>query len=333
MRENVLFEALGYVDDAYLDMVDALQKEDLNMNPSAKHTIQRKTLSVILAAAICASILAVTAAATGLIPKIFASVDSANPEEQKILDAAIEATQTQEPEMVQIPEVDFTQITLFERYYDGESILLGYNLTKLMPEPIVGVQPGPALLEKIKSQPQYQATPYPGLTDDTLEGRLSLGTLTQEEYEHILDSRSEYAKRYDLRKSWQITMDEHMQHYLTPEQYEQFWQILGQTGVCCVAIPERPWIGDHILANGTDFFTLLGPECSNFRYDYTTEVGECILLKPLPECAVNQPSVTVELELHSGWNYWYMELDGDVYVRFDTNPVHTASFTLENVNY
>lgn len=332
MKSQKLFEAFSYIDDWYLDIADAPAKELSDMKKETKRFSGRKTLTVLLAAVICVSLLAVTAAAAGWIPNIFGSIKPAFPEDKEILEKAAQVTQAPEPEIVEIPEVDSTKFTLFERYYDGESIAIGYDLSKIMPEPVVGFQPDDTLLAKIKQMPEWQYTALPEQKDDNLETMYTLGYITEEAYKRALESRTEYAKQYGLDKYWQIIMDSEMKHTLSEEQYEQFWDILLENGSCCVAVPSDPWIGDHIFVNDTDCGEVLGPDCGNFRVDYTTDVGDCILLNPLPEAGRNQDSVTVDLSLRSGWYYWYMELDGDVYIHFENNPAYEASFTLENVN-
>lgn len=332
MKSKKLFEAIGYIDDRYLDMVDTPEKENFEMKSQHQHSYVRKSITFLIAAAICVSILAVTAMAAGWIPNIFAAVKPAFPEDEEILEAAIGATHEQTVETVSVPEIDFTQFTLYERYYDGESILLGYDLSKIMPEPVVGYVPEGELKEKLMEMPEYQRAAHPDLTDDTLEQRVELGIYTQEQYEEILNNRSEYAKKHDLRKEYQIQMDWDMKNNLSPEQYETFWKVLEETGSCCVAIPSEPWVADHISVNNADCGEVLGPDCWNFRTDYETEVGNCILLNPLPEAAQDKETVTVELTLRSGWFYWYMELDGDVYCHFENAPTYETAFTLENVN-
>ena len=333
MKSKALYEAFGYVEDKYLDMVDAPEKENLEMKQKHEHPVARKSVTFLIAAAICVSILAVTAMAAGWIPNIFAAVDPAFPEDAEILEAALQVTQTQEVETVSVPEIDFTQFTLYERYYDGESILLGYDLSKVMPEPVIGYQPDDELLAQIKHMPIWQQTARPEQTDDNLENMYALGYLTEEEYKGTLESRTEYAKQYGLDKYWQIIMDSEMKQILSPEQYEKFWDILLETGSCCVALPTEPWVGDHILVNGTDFGEFIGPGLpGNFRTDYTTDVGDCILLAPIPENTRNLDSVNVEISLRSSWRYLYIELDGDVYEHYVQNPPYPATFTLENVN-
>ena len=65
MNGKNLFRALEYVDDRYLDMVDAAAQEATDMKQ--KHFSGKKTILYILAAAICVSLLTVTAAAAGVL--------------------------------------------------------------------------------------------------------------------------------------------------------------------------------------------------------------------------------------------------------------------------
>lgn len=329
MNSKQLFEGFFFVDDSYLDLVDAQAAQPASLSPTTRHLPLRKLLTFVAAAAIAVSILAVTAVAAGWLPNIFAAVDPVSPEEKAVFDAALQQTQPEVPEVVNVPEVDYTQFTLFQRYYDGETILLGYDLSKVMPEPIVGFQPDAALTEKLTRMAEYQHTPYPGQTNDTLEQRVQFGIITQEEYDRILSDRTEYGKKHDLHRDWQITLDHMLEEELSPEQYAQFWNLLETNGSCCVALPSTPYVGDHIYINGHDCGEVLGEDCWSFRTDYTTDQGDCILLNPLPDESKGLSSVDVEISLRSGWNYWYMELEGDVYSCYEANTPYQTTFTIE----
>lgn len=323
MNGKNLFRALEYVDDRYLDMVDVATQEATDMKQ--KHFSGRKTILYILAAAICVSLLTVTAAAAGWIPNIFAAAQpKATPRDEPVLEAAQSATQSQTPETVEFAEADYTKFTLFQSYYDGKSIALGYDLSGVMPAgTVVGFTPEDALKQEILQRPdnQFWCERY-GLTDDTADQYLESGVWTREEYDQRLAGRSEYAKKYDLRRDSQIYMDDQLHALLTDGEYEEFWEILGETGSCCVAIPMKPYVGDHILLNGAD-------EPAD-RGDYTTEEGECLVLNNLPAAAQNQPSITVGLKFKSGWSYYYMELSGTSYRLYVPNPDYVTTITLEN---
>ena len=110
MNGKNLFRALEYVDDRYLDMVDAALQEATDMKQ--KHFSGRKTILYILAAAICVSLLTVTAAAAGWIPNIFAAAQpKATPRDEPVLEAAQSATQSQTPETVEFAEVPYQAAT------------------------------------------------------------------------------------------------------------------------------------------------------------------------------------------------------------------------------
>ena len=259
------------------------------------------------------------------IPNIFAAAQpKAMPRDEPVLEAAQSATQSQTPETVEFAEADYTKFTLFQSYYDGKSIALGYDLSGVMPaETVVGFTPEDALKQEILQRPdnQFWCERY-GLTDDTADQYLEAGVWTQEEYDQRLAGRSECAKKYDLRRDSQIYMDDELRALLTDGEYKKFWEILGETGSCCVAIPMKPYVGDHILLNGAD-------EPAD-RGDYTTEEGECLVLNNLPAAAQNQPSITVGLKFKSGWSYYYMELSGTSYRLYVPNPDYVTTITLEN---
>ena len=63
MKSKELFEAIGYIDERYLDMIDAPETEMYSMKDSHKRLLSRRTLSIMLAAVICISLLTVTAVA------------------------------------------------------------------------------------------------------------------------------------------------------------------------------------------------------------------------------------------------------------------------------
>ena len=72
MNSKQLFEAFSYIDDRYLDIADASVKEE-------KHLSWRRLTTIALAAALCISLLTVTAMATGWIPGFFASLKEKYP--------------------------------------------------------------------------------------------------------------------------------------------------------------------------------------------------------------------------------------------------------------
>ena len=203
MNGKNLFRALEYVDDRYLDMVDAAAQEATDMKQ--KHFSGKKAILYILAAAICVSLFTVTAAAAGWIPNIFAAAQpKATPRDEPVLEAAQSATQSQTPETVEFAEADYTKFTLFQSYYDGKSIALGYDLSGVMPgETVVGFTPEDTLKQEILQRPdnQFWCERY-GLTDDTVDQYLEAGVWTREEYDQRLAGRSEYAKKYDLRREF-----------------------------------------------------------------------------------------------------------------------------------
>lgn len=331
MTSKQLYEAIGQIDDRYLEMVDAPEKENTNRN--RKHVTVRKAITYILAAAICISILAVTAMAAGWIPNIFAAVEPVWEGDKIILEEVLQAPQGEQiVEQFSAPELDFTQFTLYERYYDGEKILLGYDKSKIIPGTIVGLQPDEDLLAKIKERPLWQDAAPEGQNTDDLEIMHENGWITEEAYQGVWDHKTENAEKYGLTKHQQFLLDRQLKEDLSPEEYEKFWNILLETGVCCVAIPSDVYISDHIWVNDADCGEVLSPEVGNFRSEYSTDVGDCIILTPLPEAGRNKETVTVKMNLRSGWTYWYIEQEGDVYCYYAPYPAYPVTVTVKNIN-
>lgn len=323
-----MFEAVSYVDDWYLDMVDTPPKEILPMKEK-KHVSPRKFVSVLVAAVICASILAVTAMAAGWIPNIFREVQEEYPWDKELFEEAAQSPQSA-PEVVEIPQMDLSKFTLYERYYDGEMVLLGYNLDAIIPDAVVGYEPNEEELAKITEKPLYTYSLMEGQTNDTLEQYVELGEYTEEDYNEILQGRSEHAKEYDLRNLCDIRMDLELQEMLTPEQYERFWDILAEKGHCCV-VTSSMYLSDHKKINGVEIYDPVeNPDM--LLVEYETDAGNCIRMENLPKTAQDQDSITVEMVLRSGRTYYYMELDGNCYRLYEPVEEQALSFALDNVN-
>ncbi len=291
MNGKELFEILNDVEDRYLSSVDAPEKE----NDTMKQNYIRKPITFFIAAAICVSILTVTAFAAGWVPGIFQALAEKEPYEQELFEAAAQANTDAQPEMKEISHLDFSKFTLFERYYDGETILLGYDMSLILPEPSIGYVPSDEEMEFIKQQ-----TAFPG---------------PEENPEANIDAFKQYL--HDI---------------LSEEAYVQAWSSMEENGYVCV-MTHNVFIGDHIYVNGADIGEVLSMEVGNMRYDYETEEGSCIRLNPLPEAGRNQEQVTVTLKLKSSERYEYFDMEGhSLAFKFDNHQEELMDFTLENVN-
>ena len=128
-----------------------------------------------------------------------------------------------------------------------------------------------------------------------------------------------------------LAMEGELRQILSPEAYEKMWQLLVQNGSVCV-VTQSLYLGDHALVNGVDTVTTLDYNTGMIGMtDIQTEAGTCLYLNPLPEAGQNQSSVTVELKVKSGFQYWYLELEGHGYKSYAPNQEQSVSFTLDNV--
>lgn len=304
MKEKQLWDAFGAIDERYLEIAEKTTA------PQRRISL-RRTAGLILAAAICLSLLAVTAVAAGWVPSIFELVQEQFPQETVYAQAA-QASQTQIPEVVELPKMDASKFVLSQSYYDGQTILLGYNLEEMLPEPVVGYQVDEDLLREIKG------------TSQSFEG------IDRKTYEENFGPLPEYVQEHSMKRD-ALAMEGELRQILSPEAYEKMWQLLLQNGSVCV-VTQSLYLSDHALVNGVDTVTTLDYNTGMIGMtDIQTEAGTCLYLNPLPEAAQNQSSVTVELKVKSDFQYWYLELEGHGYKAYAPNQEQIVSFTLENV--
>ncbi len=312
MKGKIMFDAVGYVEDRYLTMADEFLKESNEMN--VKPTMRRRSFSLLLAAAICISLLAVTAVATGWLPGIFGAVAEQTPADKELFEAAAQANTEAVPEYAEIPQLDFCQFMLLEKYYDGETILLGYDMDLLIPEPVM-VEVDQAMLKEIRRGPRVEEIGW-GEPQPWMERPYG-----------------ETERTGELTKSAYI-MDQMMQGSLSPDSYEKAWQALDSRGYVCLA-EQRISIGDHIYINGQDHMGGIDPNAvpENGLYgpmEYWTEQGKCLRLDNLPKEAQNQNSVTVTLKLNVGLAYWYMDSSGNAWWHYESGKQEEISFEVAN---
>lgn len=304
MNSKQLFEAFSYIDDRYLDIANASVKEE-------KHLSWRRLTTIALAAALCISLLTVTAMATGWIPGFFASLKEKYPQDAQLFEAAAQANTDAVPEITDIPAMDLSKFVLLERYFDGETILIGYDLDLVVSDPVVGFEPEEALLKQIKKSTRMS----------------SIGWDSRESW---MDDDSEgYGVKYNFKQDG-YSMDKMMKGTLSPEDYEKAWDILEETGWVCVAIRDA-YISDHVLINGYDPMDLYDPETNAYgsRTDYTEEMGTCLRLEPLPEDIKQLESVNVTLKINSAVEYWYLDMTGNGRVYYDSSTRESKEVTFE----
>ena len=229
-----------------------------------------------------------------------------------------------EPDAVTLPEFDDSRVTLSERYYDGEHLLLGVNLDAAAPELLVGYPLDEMQKNKIKNIAFF----YDVHGDDNLDVLLGQG-LEREIYDDYLTNRGDYARQYDLRNLSAIEFDWYLRRELTEEAYEEAWNILRETGSLCV-VDSGVYIGDHIiLDDGTD----LGPT-GQFNLDDSAPEAHSgdifIEMNDLPESAQNRDALNINLKLKNGRTWYYMELGGPAYYDYETVGEGLVSFTIEN---
>lgn len=308
MNTKDLYDAIGYVDERYLDMADALlQMTETRIKP-VRH---RKMLTGLLAAVVCASLLAATAVATGWMPGLFQTLKEKHPQDEALFAAAAEANTEAVPEIAVIPEMDLSKFVLLERYYDGQTILLGYDLEKILPAPVVGIEPEDTLLKNIRD----------GL-------RMSqVGWDAPQTWRE--DPEPGYAAAYNFKQDGYL-MDRMLKATLSPEEYKKAWNVMEEKGWVCVAVRDI-YIGDHVLINGQDLMDVYIQQGNVYNgiTEYETELGSCLRLEPIPEQFQDLEKLTVTFDVRSMPKYWYLDMDGNGRIYYDSSKQESESVSFE----
>ena len=296
--KHVLFEAIGQVDDGYLTRAEKL------LEASSHRGTGRKLWTVALAAAICASTLAATAMATGWKTGIFQALgDTAQePGEQALFQAAASANTEPAPEFAPIPELDMSKLVLLEKYFDGQTILLGYDMEAILPRPAVGVEVDAQTIAKIT------------------QGNPAGGLFWSGPREQLESPATKNAEKYGMT-GYGLSLDRDLQTILTKEEYETMWNILEDQGYVVIAA-QNAYVSDHILVDGQ---RLREP----WTEEYKTDLGTCRRMDSLPETVQDADGVTVTLRLKSGLWYYYLDLEGNAFLSCDHTDSQDFSFLIE----
>lgn len=307
MKKEVIYKAFAYVEDGYLDIAD-----DFLQKPKASpHSLKRKTLMGLLAAVICISLLAATAVAAGWVPGIFRILQDRIPSDHDLFEFAAQANTESVPEVVEIPQLDLSQLVLLERYFDGNTVLLGYDLDAVLPDPVVGVEPGEEMLRKIRRGSRMSTIGWDSPQDWFAEPDTANG------------------KKYNLGRD-AFEMDRMLKGILSENEYKKAWDILKETGWVCLTT-RSVWLSDTILIDGHDLREEYNSESNAYsgRTEYTTELGDCLRLDPLPEDVKNRDKITVTLTVRTAVQYLYMDLDGNGRIYTDSNSVESEQISFE----
>ncbi len=308
MNGRELYEALNEVEDQYLEIVDTLERETTEMKSKKKQVYTRKAVTILIAATLCVSILAMTAIATGWVPGIFRTLQENNPWDKSLFEAAAKVNTEITPEYAEIPQFDMSKFVLQEKYYDGQTILLGYNMDLILPEPAVGIHPDQEQMRKIKKGTSLS----------------QVGWATPKDW--MGEPVTENTKKYHLSQD-AFVMEQMMKATLSEENYERAWQLLETQGWVCITT-HNVYVGDHILVNGQEYYD---PDTNpdGVRTEYETEYGSCIRLESLPAETQDQEFITVTLPLNASLQYWYMDLEGNGWTCWESRETEPISFVLE----
>lgn len=276
-----------------------------------------RTLSkLILAAAITASVVGVTALAAEAFPSIFGQLGRkyaematefpSAQEEADLYKRAAEVNETFEAEYVPLPELDESQIVIGETYYDGPNFMIAYRLDQTAVPAQFGYGPDSEGFEDM-----YQGAFFCEHYCNAFEDYLERGCWKQETYDQHVGYAKEYEEKYGidfihhystLNALWG------MERYLTEEEFDRAMKELKETGHVGVIMREMH-IGDGILVEGKD---RMRPNKDGLLYDEeVTEYGRVIYCNVfqeiLPEEYRGRDTLTLSLPVRASNQYYYID--------------------------
>jgi len=326
MNRELLSKAFGDIDESFIAQAYRPVPEDASGSSGRSIHMKKKRILTLALAAILLLSLGVAAYAKGWMAPIFHSARYAFPEpeerkpeleeyyaEAEEKNAAFEAAEQYmnergpAPESVPLPELGDCEVTVLERYYNGNMLALGVHLETDIPDFAVVYEP----VEDIRERATFLEFVDLQDSDDDLDALLAAGRLPRELYDRLLAERTDYAKKYGLHRQSSITLDGMLKNALPPEEYEAAWRLLLETGQLCV-VRNNLYVSDHILMeDGTD----LG-ETNNFPFSFDPSIPPGSLFIEafdLPEAAWGLDSLNFQLIVRHVQTFYYMEgLDGPV---------------------
>lgn len=336
MKTETIISAFNYVDDSYLDETcETLFASE--PNASARAARVRHTRRVVLLAAALSVLFALGAVAyaSGWFPSLFGVMkDRSTDQRSEFFTAAEQANAVAEPSptAVTIPELDYSRVTIFESYYDGEGLALSLNIDEVVPDPVVGYEPDDEMLETIHHMWSLGTFAFisvdPNEPTDDLDAMLARYEviddvkrgLSPEDYQSFMDNRSPNAKAADLRNMSSLIVDSELRDLLSDADYERFWELLRANGHACVVVSKLS-PSDHVTSpDGTD----LGIP----GWDYLDE-GICLSILPLDPPFRDLEAISGNINVYCSTQYWYMELNGPSYVLYDRDDGALIPFTIE----
>jgi len=349
MKTETIISAFNYVADSYLDEACEILFPS-NPRATARTARVRHTRRVVLLAAALSVLFALGAVAyaSGWFPSVFGVMKDRSAGQAEFFTAAEQANAAPSPTAVTIPELDYSRVTIFESYYDGEGLALGLNIDDVVPDPVVGYEPDDEMIESIHHMWSLGTFAYIAVdsehpTDD-LDAMLAryeviddvrIG-LSPEDYQEIMDARTPNAKAADLRNHSSIIMDFNLRGLLSDEDYERFWELLRANGHACVVV-SKLYPGDHVTSSdGTDLGVTAWDDLSDeLRLSQSGDFdGDlCLSILPLDPPFRGLDSISGNIKLYCSTQYWYMELNGPAYILYERGGDTLIPFTIENSNF
>lgn len=314
MNPMDFMQAINDLDESLIQSSVEFMQED-----SMKQTFKRggSTLSkLILVAAMLAGILGVSVLASETFPSIFGQLKReytqlateypSVQEEADLYERAAEVNETFEAQYFQLRQLDDSQITIGETYYDGKNLLIAYRMDEAVTPAQFGFGPDSERYEELSMVGAATGTSE----QPTFEDFLKQGSWTQQAYDEQVAAMEELGLDSIHHVSSSYILMNYLKTDLTEEEYTRAIRELQEKGHVGV-VYRTIYIGDHILVEGED--CLVPNSEGEVWWEDVTEYGNCIRSdafdESLPEKFRNLDKLTLSLKVRANDTYVYIDKD------------------------
>lgn len=300
-------------DELIQSSLDFLQEDSMN-----KKRIKRGGLTLSkmgLIAAVLACMLGVTAVAAEVFPSIFTRMKQRYNEEYtkgwaqrraEVYDRAAEASGDFEPQYIELPELNDSQVIIGETYFDGEALMIAYRFEENMIPAKFDF--GPESKDFGKLHNNYSMSGR----NETLDDCLEKGLWSQQVYDRnklVLETNDlQCVKRASSFQALTLEVSPHV----TDEDWERVCRDLREHGYVSVVCRNTRIEYDLCQEDGTPIHYSLhrNPTYGGAgRGIDTTEFGNVFFYYDLPEEYREMETLTVYLKITSAEDYHHIDAE------------------------
>lgn len=308
------------IDDKLIQSsLDFLQEDSMDNNSIRKGGLNFS--KIVLVAAIIAGIVGITALAAEMFPSIFMGMQQHYTEghteawaqnRAEIYGKAAQANQNFEPEYIDLPELNDSQIVIGEKYYDGENYLIAYRFDENKVPARFDFGPESPDFKKLRFNYQKPGRNF------MIEECLERGVWNQKYYDQCMSMLKKYGLENVKRASSYRALEMEVWPNVTSDEWCRVCTELRENGAVGIVYRETKLQYDVYLEDGT---ILPNPVKENKTYGGSgkgidkSEFGNAFVYYGLPEAFRNLDNLTLYFKFTSSDVYHYIDAEKGAKIR------------------